>query len=197
MEAASTPCAYLAVTEAESQDIDRLQKLNPAVFSYSPVETYFKLFPSVGPAVHQALKSRTLESAKAAVKPTTWFVLTLHFTEKQWLNLWMATEEPYIIWGPRRQAYRVYGTLDISEVTKDWGQMKIGAIGIDGWKDHALEKAICDPGGQCAECKVRDVKVYKSRQPCKKDWYCSQCWHNYIIKTFPATEQQDGEDEAN
>ena len=96
-------------------------------------------------------------------------------------------------WGPFCEAWRVYGTLDISNVAKAWGQVTIDAIGIDAWKENALEKVIIDPAGQCAECKVRDVQVFKSKNPCKKDFYCSACWHKYILGTFKAAEQQDGE----
>ena len=96
MEATSTPsAAYLAVTADEAREIDALQVLKPSVFSYSPDQTYFKLFPSREAAVHQALKSRTLESAKSALEPTNWWILTLHPTDKQWLDLLMAIKETY------------------------------------------------------------------------------------------------------
>ena len=193
MEATSTPCAYLAVTAAEAEKISAEDVLTSSVFFYSPVLNYFKLFPSSEAAVLQALKSRTLESAKAALEPTKWFILTLHLTDKQWRHLWMATEEPWLRWGPRYKAWRVYGTLDIRNVAKAWDQVTISAIGIDAWKENALGKAIIYPAGQCAECKVRDVQVFKSKNQCKKDFYCSACWHKYILGTFKAAEQQDGE----
>ena len=82
--------------------------------------------------------------------------------------------------GPQHKAYRVHGTLDISEVKKDWDQIELCPIGIDGWADYALEKFVVSPEGLCAECKVKDVKVYKSKKQCKKDWYCSQCWYKYV-----------------
>ena len=124
MEATSTPCAYLAVTAAEAGIINAVRSLTASVFAYSPVEKYFEFFPSSEAAVLQALKSRTLESAKAALEPTKWFILTLHLTDKQWLHIWMATEEPCLTWGPGYKAWRVYGTLDISKLDKAWDQTK-------------------------------------------------------------------------
>ena len=165
--------------------------LNPSVFSWSLV-TYSKLFPSQEAAVHQALKSRTFESAKVALESTAFYILTLYLTDEQWLNLFMATKEPLIRMGPQRKAYRLYGTLYISDVKQDWHRIELCTIGIDAWADHALEKCVLYPEGQCAECKVKNVKVYKSMNQCTKDWCCSKCWHKYILQQWEAAEQQDG-----
>ena len=110
MEPTSAGPAYLAVTKAEKTKIWKEQILNPSVFSWSP-RTYSKLFPDREAAVKQALKVRTLESAKVALEPTTFYLLSLYFTDKQWLNLFFATEEPSMQMGPQRKAYRLYGTL--------------------------------------------------------------------------------------
>ena len=111
MEASTWYCAYLAFTPAEYKSITRQQELKPSVFSYRSKDKYFKLFPSKEVAVHQCLKSRTRKSANAALKLTTWWILTLHPTDKQWLDLLMAIKETYIRWGPKNQAYRVHGVL--------------------------------------------------------------------------------------
>ena len=171
--------------------------LNPSVFSWSPVETYFKLFPSQEAAVHQALKSRTFESAKAALESTTFYILTLYLTDEQWLNLFMATKEPLIRMGPQRKAYRLYGTLYISDVKQDWHRIELCTIGIDAWADHALEKCVWYPKGLCAECKVNNVKVYKSNGQCKKDWYCSQCWYKYVSNMREVEGQQNSQSQEN
>ena len=170
MEPTCARRAHLAVTKAEYTKIMREQRLDPSVFSFSPQLTYFKLFPSQEAALRQAFKSRTIESAKVALESTTFYILTLYLTDEQWLNLFMATKEPLIRMGPQRKAYRLYGTLYISEVKQDWHRMKLCTIGIDGWADHALEKCVVYPKGLCAECKVNDVKVYKSKKQCKTDW---------------------------
>ena len=115
----------------------------------------------------------------AALESTTYYILTLYFTDEQWLNLFMATEEPLIKMGTLGKAYRLYGTLYISEVKQDWHRMKLCMIGIDGWADYALEKCIWCPKGLCAECEVNDIKVYKQNRKCKKE-YCSQCWYKYV-----------------
>ena len=188
MEATSTPCAYLAVTAAEAGKISALHVLTSSVFSYSPVPKYFKLFPSSEAAVLQALKSRTLESAKAALEPTTWFILNLHLTDKAVAQLFMNTEEPCLKHGPQGKGFRVYGTLDISKLDKAWDQMKKDALGIDAWKENALEKCLSDSAGQCAECKVEDEEVFKSKKPCE-EWYCALCWHKYLLNSFKAPEQ--------
>ena len=169
------------------------------MFSWNPVKTCFKFSPSQEVAVHEALKSRTTESAKAALEFTTFYILTLHLTDKQWCDLFMAKEEPYIIMamGCRGEVFHLYGTLCISEVTKDWHRTELCPTGIDGWADHALEKCVVYPKGLCAECKVKDVKVYKSKKQCKKDWYCSQCWYEYIRNTWKAEGQQDGQTQEN
>ena len=99
--------------------------------------------------------------------------------------------------GPKRKAYRLYGTLYISEVKQDWHRMKLCMIGIDAWADHALEKCVVCPKGLCAECKAKDVKVYKSKKQCKKDWYCSQCWYKYICYLWQAEGQHDGQTQGN
>ena len=148
------------------------------MFSWSPVETYFKLFPSQEAAVHQALKSRTFESAKAALESTTFYILTLYLTDEQWLHLFFAIKEPLIRMGPKRKAYRFYGTLYTSGVKHEWHSWEVCAIGIEAWADHAPEKCVWYPKGLCAECKANDVKVYKPKF--KKEFYCSLCWYKYV-----------------
>ena len=192
MEASTWYCAYLAFTPAEYKSITRPQELKPSVFSYRSKDKYFKLFPYKEVAFHQCLKSRTRKSANSALKLTTWWILTLHPTDKQWLDLLMAIKETYIRWGPKNQAYRVHGVLNISKLTRYWEEIELDMIGIDAWADHALEKCVLYPEGQCAECKVKNVKVYKSMNQCTKDWYCSKCWHKYILQQWEAAEQQDG-----
>ena len=191
MEPTSAGPAYLAVTKAEKTKIWKEQILNPSVFSWSP-RTYSKLFPDQEAAVKQALKSRTLESAKVALEPTTFYLLSLYFTDKQWLNLFFATEEPSMQMGPQRKAYRLYGTLKIGAVKQDWHRMKLGMIGIDGWADYALEKCIRCPKGLCAECEVNDIKVYKQNRKCKKE-YCSQCWYKYVCNMRGNEGQQNSQ----
>ena len=196
MEPTSAGPAYLAVIKAEKTKLWHEKMLNPSVFSWSP-RTYSKLFPDQEAAVKQALKCRTLESAKVALEPTTFYLLSLYFTDKQWLNLFLATEKPKIQMGPQRKAYRLYGTLYIREVKKDWHRIELCTIGIDAWADHALEKCVWYPKGLCAECKVNDVKVYKPKKQCKKDWYCSQCWYKYICYLWQAEGQHDGQAQGN
>ena len=170
MEPTSSRCLHLAVTPAEYTKICGLQNLNPEVFSWKPVDKYFKLSSSQEAAVHQALKSRTTESAKAALEFTTFYTLTLHLTDKQWCDLFMAKEEPCIIMAMGRlgEVFHLYGTLCIREVTKDsdWNRMVLCPTGIDGWADHALEKCVVYPEGLCTECKAKDVKVYKPSDQC-------------------------------
>ena len=185
MEPISAGPAYLAVTKAEKTKICKEQILNPSVFSWSP-RTYSKLFPDQEAAVKQALKSRTLESAKVALEPTTFYFLSLYFTDKQWLNLFFATKEPLIRMGPKRKACRFYGTFNTSGVKHEWHSWEVCAIGIEAWADHALEKCVWYPKGLCAECKAKDVKVYKSKKQCKKDWYCSRCGYECIRNTWKA-----------
>ena len=195
MEPTSSRCLHLAVTPTEYTKICDLQNLNPEVFSWKPVDKYFKLSSSPEAAVHQALKARTIESAQAALEVTTFYILTLQCTDKQWCDLFMSEEEPYIIMamGCRGEVFHLYGTLCISEVTKDWHITRLCLTGIDGWADHALEKCVVYPEGLCAECKAKDVKVYKSKKQCKKDWYCSQCWYKYICNLWKAEGQHDGQ----
>ena len=199
MEPTSSRCLHLAVTPTEYTKICGLQNLNPSVFSWKPVDNYFKLSSSQEAAVHQALKSRTIESAKAALEFTTCYILTLHLTDKQWCDLCMAKKEPYIIMamGCRGKVFHFYGTLCISEVTKDLHITRLCPTGIDRWADHALEQCVVCPEGLCAECGAKGVKVYKSKKQCKKDWYCSRCWYEYIRNTWKAEGQQDGQTQEN
>ena len=143
MESTSSRCLHLAVTPAEYTKICGLQNLNPSVFSWQPVDNYLKISSSQEAAVHQALKSRTIESAKAALEFTTFYTLTLHLSDKQWCDLFMAEKEPYIIMAMGRlgQVFHLYGTLCIREVTKDsdWNRMVLCPTGIDRWADHALD----------------------------------------------------------
>ena len=111
MESTCARRAHLAVTKAEYTKIMREQMLDPSVFSFSPRLTYFKLFPSQEAALRQAFKSRTIESAKVALEDTTFCFFTLYLTDEQWLHLFFAEKEPLIKMGPKRKAYRFYGTF--------------------------------------------------------------------------------------
>ena len=87
MDATSTPWEfYLAVTDVEKEKNHAWQVLKPSVFSHQPASTFFKLFVSSDIAVREAMKQRTLQSVKAAVKPTIWFILKLVSPTKQWPN---------------------------------------------------------------------------------------------------------------
>ena len=87
MDATSTHWEYyLAVTDVEKDTIQAKQVLNPSVFSDHPAPTFFKLFASSDIAVCEAMKQRTLQSLKAVVKPTIWFILKLVSPTKQWPN---------------------------------------------------------------------------------------------------------------
>ena len=185
---------YLAVTENERRRIDAFEVLMPSVFSYVPgrdIGAFFEFFRSPYAAVREAMKS-----AKVAREPTTWFILNLHLTDKAVAQLFMNTEEPCLKHGPQGKGFRVYGTLDISNVAKAWEQMTIDAIGIDAWKDNALKNCVFYLAGQCAECKVRDVQVFASHQQAA-GWYCSACWRKYILGACKAAGKQDGECEEN
>ena len=162
---------YLAVTENERRRIDAFEVLMPSVFSYVPgrdIGAFFEFFRSPYAAVREAMKS-----AKAAREPTTWFILNLHLRDNAVAQLFMNTEEPCLKHGPQG---------------KGWEQTKKDAIGIDAWKEHALEKCLSYSAGQCAECKVEDEEVFKSKKPCE-EWYCALCWHKYILNSFKAPEQ--------
>ena len=177
---------YLAVTENERRRIDAFEVLKPSVFSYVPgrdIGAFFELFRSPYAAVREAMKS-----AKDALEPTTWFILSLHFRDNAVAQLFMNTEEPCLKHGPQGKGFRVYGTLDISKLDKAWDQMKKDALGIDAWKENAIEKCLSYSAGQCAECKVEDEEVFKSKKPCE-EWYCALCWHKYILNSFKALEQ--------
>ena len=190
MDATSTPWEfYLAVTEVEKERIHAGQVLKPSVFSHCPASTFFKLFRSSDAAVREAMKSRTLQSAKAAYEPTTWFILNLHLTDKAVAQLFMNTEAPCIKHGPEGKGFRFFGSLDIRELAKDWDETEKAALGIDAWKVNALAWCVSCPDGQCAECKVRDEEVFKSKSknPCTA-WYCVSCWYSYMLKKFDAPE---------
>ena len=192
----TAPCAYLAVTPTQWHEIKTRQVLKPSLFSDSPAPSHFKLFSSRGAAVQDALQSRTLQSVRAALEPTDWFILVLHLTDKQWRILWMATEEPLIRHGCLYKGWCIYGTLDTRIVAKHCEQMTIDAIGIDAWKDNCLKNCVHPQGQQCAQCKVKDVQVFASHQRAA-GWYCSACWHKYLLRMCKATGQQAIELEEN
>ena len=146
--------------------------LKSSLLSDIPALSHFRLFSSRGAAVQDALQSRTLQSVRAALEPTDWFIIILHLTDKQWRILWMATEEPLIRHGWLYKGWCIYGTLDIRNVAKHCEQMTIDTIGIDAWKDNCLKNCVYLAGQQCAECKVRDVQVFASHQRAA-GWYCS------------------------
>ena len=178
MESTCARRAHLAVTKAEYTKIKGEEgRIDPSVFSFSPQKTYFKLFFSQEAALRQAFKSRTIESAQVALEDTTFCFLTLYFTDEQWLHLFFAA---LITMGPKRKAYRFYGTFNTSVVKHEWHSWEVCAIGIEAWADHALEKCDWHPKDLCAECKANDVKVYKPSDQCKKDFYCSLCWYKYV-----------------
>ena len=173
--------------------------LNPSVFSHHPASTFFKLFVSSDIAVREAMKQRTLQSVKAAVKPTIWFILKLRLTHKAVAQLFMRREAPCIEHGPPEgKGFRFFGELDISELAKEWDETENAALGIDGWKVYALALCVSKPDGQCAECKIPYEEVFtsksKSKNPCT-EWYCASCWHSYMLKQFDDTEPEDGSQE--
>ena len=109
MDATSTPWEfYLAVTDVEKEKVHAWQVLKPSVFSHQPASTFFKLFASSDIAVCEAMKQRTLQSAKAAAKPTTWFILNLHLTDKAVAQLFMNTEAPCLKHGPEGKGFRFF-----------------------------------------------------------------------------------------
>ena len=77
---------YVAVTDVEKDNIQAREVLKPSVFSHHPAPTFFKLFVSSDIVVREAMKQWTLQSVKAAVKPTIWFILKLVSPTKQWPN---------------------------------------------------------------------------------------------------------------
>ena len=121
-DATSTPWKfYLAVTDVEKDTIQAKQVLNPSVFSDQPAPTFFKLFASSDIAVREAMKQWTLQSVKAAVKPTIWFILKLRLTHKAVAQLFMRREAPCIEHGPPEgKGFRFFGELDIRELAKEW-----------------------------------------------------------------------------
>ena len=150
MDATSTHWEYyLAVTDVEKDTIQAKQVLNPSVFSDQPAPTFFKLFASSDIAVCEAMKQRTLQSAKAVDKPTTWFILKLRLTHKAVAQLFMRKEAPCIEHGPPEgKGFRFFGELDISELAKEWDETENAALGIDGWKVYALAWCISKLDGQ-------------------------------------------------
>ena len=195
MDATSTPWEfYLAVTDVEKEKNHAGQVLKPSVFSHQLASTFFKFFASSDIAVCEAMKQRTLQSAKAAVKPTTWFILNLHLTDKAVAQLFMRKEAPCIEHGPPEgKGFRFFGELDIRELAKDWHETEKAALGIDGWKVNAVARCVSRPDGQCAECKIPYEEVFKSKSknPCT-EWYCASCWHSYMLKKFDDTEPEVG-----
>ena len=168
--------------------------MNSSVFSHHPASTFFKLFVSSDIAVREAMKQRTLQSVKAAVKPTIWFILKLRLTHEAVAQLFMRKEAPCIEHGPPEgKGFRFFGELDIRELAKEWHEMERATLGIDGWKVYALARCDSKLDGQCAECKIPYEEVFKSKSknPCT-EWYCASCWHSYMLKKFDDTEPDVG-----
>ena len=95
--------------------------MNPSVFSHHPASTFFKLFVSSDIVVREAMKQWTLQSVKAAVKPTIWFILKLRLTHKAVAQLFMRKEAPCIEHGPPEgKGFRFFGELGIRELAKEW-----------------------------------------------------------------------------
>ena len=112
---------YLAVTDVEKEKIQAGEVLNPSVFSDHPASTFFKLFVSSDIVVREAMKQWTLQSVKAAVKPTIWFILKLRLTHKAVAQLFMRKEAPCIEHGPPEgKRVRFFGELGIRELAKEW-----------------------------------------------------------------------------
>ena len=141
------------------------------------------------------MKQRTLQSVKAAVKPTTWFILKLRLTHEAVAQLFMRREAPCIEHGPPEgKGFRFFGELDIRELAKEWHEMERATLGIDGWKVYALARCDSKLDGQCAECKIPEevfTSKSKSKNPCT-EWYCASCWHSYMLKKFDDTEPDVG-----
>ena len=175
--------AYIAVNAAEAERIDAGKLVQASGFDFAPCQ-FFKLFATPEDAVCAALSARTLQSAQAASKPTTWYVLTMRPSAQQWLNLFMATEEPFLRWGPHNSCWRVFGKLDLREIAWYWTQVTIEPIGLDRWTSNALRMMVLYPCGRCTECSANEVNVWKSKSTSNPHFYCGACWNRYLIGEF-------------
>ena len=91
------------------------------MFSHHPASTFFKLFVSSDIVVREAMKQWTLQSVKAAVKPTIWFILKLVSPTKQWPN-YLRGRRRHVSSMVRlkEKAFVFFGELGIRELAKEW-----------------------------------------------------------------------------
>ena len=144
---------------------------------------YFKLFQNEKDAIEAALQAKTNQSVSAAIDQTTWLLLKLHPTQQQWLDLFMATTEPYLNWGPGQKYWRFFGQLPINDFRPQWNECTIAPVGLEHWSTNYFFANQRSPGARCFECGAGAVNVWHSRNPRHPDVFCAQCWVKFLLRT--------------
>ena len=176
------PHAFIAMNECEVGRVELAGKLKPGCFDHKPDGRYFRLFPSEAAALQAALDTKTTQATQAATKPSTWFVLTIAFTEKQWLQLFLASEPgPSLSWGTGRKDWMVFGELDFGGLDLSWAKIMLGPVGLRSWAEKSLRSCNYKQFGACAGCQADDIPVWAPRKRSQASHYCALCWHEFIL----------------
>ena len=145
--------------------------------------------------MQSAIHKHTQQALRAATAPTSWYMLKLTFTDKQWLKLMLTNKsaEPSITSGPPGvwNEWHLRGDLPLHDVTKDWTQVTIGQISVDAFAEKQLAKRPKVAEATCGECGAEKTTIWigskgnhrRYKMPEDDDSpkaYCASCWFKYM-----------------
>ena len=194
-----TPSAFIVLRESEAAQIQEGGVLSTKIFERAPSRSFIILLRSEEEAMQSAiLKHTQVRHALHAVRQqTSWYMLKLTFTDKQWLKLMLTANksEPFIESRPREMSneWHLHGDLPLHDVNRDWTKITLGQISVDAFAEGQLAKRPRVAEATCGECGAEKVTVWlgskgnhsRHKKPGESNSpkaFCAGCWFEYMSK---------------
>ena len=173
---------YVAFNQVRVEAVEESGILTPAQFGdrYNYVPLKITLEAAVAAALVKAPPS-------AATHHTTWFVLKVMITDNQMAKyrrvgtLFDLGSSPQM-W-PRRETWRVWGPLPLSDVSYNWTSVTIAPLGKEAWADATLSREYLKKvagNSMCMGCGATDVIIWAADQFFNLMDYCLECWYKFL-----------------
>ena len=203
-----TPSAFIVLRESEAAQIQEGGVLSTKIFERAPSRSFIILLRSEEEAMQSAiLKHTQVRHALHAVRQqTSWYMLKLTFTDKQWLKLMLTADssEPSIVRGPSGMwnEWHLSGDLPLHDVTKDWTQVTLAPVSVTSFAENQLAKRPKVAEATCGECGAEKMDVWlgskgnhwrykKPGDDNSPKAFCAACWFAYFAKKYDSkTESQ-------
>ena len=183
---ANTLDGCIALTEHAANNVDKVCRLSPKMFG--PPFSYVP-FAGTPEAAFKSAMSSPKSLPQVATQPTVWYLLKVSLSADHVLELFQQ--------GVLRQStanhmhgWRHYGTLDLTNISRNWDKMTLSPLCLLQWADKALTgKFRLHASRTCTGCNGAGP-VWASTAWYGRSDFCAGCWNAFLSERTQADGQR-------